>query len=71
MIHTINKLTNFVNSKAMVVIDFLGAFAVLGYAGYLYSNNQDYKLWAGVGIAALIMAIIRPTKMITKKINKQ
>lgn len=70
MIHTINKLTNFVNSKAMVVIDFLGAFGVLGYAAYLYSNNEDYKLWAGIGLAALIMAILRPTKLITKKINK-
>lgn len=67
MLTVINKVNNFVNSKAMVVFDVLGAVGVSGYAYYKYSIQEDYMFWAVVAGLSLTLAIVRPAKLLQKK----
>lgn len=75
MIRQINKINNFLSSKSMAVLDYLGAFALLAWAGYEYNagmeSETDYRYILGFGIVALIFAIIKPAKLINKDAYKE
>lgn len=64
----INKMMDLMTSKGMQAIDYIGAIIVLAVAGYKYYNEQPYELLLGVGILALIIAIIRPAKVMKDKL---
>lgn len=69
MLTTINKINNFLTSKAMMVFDYLGAAGLLGYAYYKHTLGEDFTLWAVVGGISLVLAILRPAHRIQKKTN--
>lgn len=64
MLDRINKVNNFLSSKTMVILDYLGAFAILGWSGYEYYTGDSYEWILGFGVLALIFAIIKPAKYI-------
>lgn len=71
MFGTLLKINDFLNSKTMRVFDFLGAIGILGYAGFLYTQEADnYIFWAIAGSLALFLAILRPTRFFSKKIER-
>lgn len=70
MISNLIKINNFLTSKKMGVIDYIGAFLTLGYAGYKFYMGQDYLLWAIAGVIALVFAIVKPAKLIVKKYGR-
>lgn len=67
MIQKTDKILYFMISKKMQVIDYLGAFAVLIWAGFCYYKQEDYILYLVVGLIALVFAYIRPTKILVEK----
>jgi len=71
MIQQINSVNNFLSSKTMVFLDYIGAFALLGWAGYEYSIDEEYMIVLGFGIVALAFAILKPAKLINKDAYKE
>lgn len=72
MIEKINKVNNFLSSKMMVYLDYLGALAFIAWGVYRYQNGENYEFILGFGIVALIFAVIKPAKYLNrdKKENK-
>lgn len=71
MINTLNKINGFLTSKAMNLIDYIGAFLAILYTAYLFFSGQDYLIWAIASFIALVFAITKPAKYINEKYGNQ
>lgn len=63
----INKILDFMTSRTMNVIDYLGAIACLLWSLKCYLGQEEYILYLSVGIIALIVAYFRPTVWLINK----
>lgn len=54
-------------SKKMNVIDYVGAILTLAWALKCYLYQEEYMLYLGVGVVALLFAYLRPAKYIIEK----
>lgn len=65
----INKIFDFLVSKNMNILDYIGALLTLLWALKCYIGQEEYLLYLVVGIVALLFAILRPTKYLIEKIR--
>lgn len=71
MLTTLNKINKLVNSKSLMILDYLGSFGLLGFAYYKYSIQESYLFWAIAGGVSLLFAILRPTRLLQAKDDKK
>ena len=62
MLDFVNKMSDFLTSKKMRIIDFIGAVLCLLWAGKLYYYGEDFKLYLVVGLIGLVLAYFNFTK---------
>jgi len=65
----INRVLDFLISRNMNIIDYIGGVLTLLWALKCYIRQEEYLLYLCVGIVAMLFAIFRPTKYLIEKIR--